>query len=293
MGKQRRNRKAGASEGGVATPARDGLEALELERDVQETVRVLHTVDAAKDEFQHLADEVKEVRAKFTQAIIHYKKRYDQLLGTVGVLQEATTAQKMVGMAAAIFRSMISFAQLFTTDMAELFQTTVDILMHGLQRRVAHFQQLFKTTVAVVEEELAECRSLLDEHGYLLQGLQDELRLVRQQRMSMEAQTARLGSELEQLRKEVSDMRMKRTASMLLDPPRGRELGTTTRLGRVRSESLRCLREARRREDTPEMIRQAQFLATVDVETDVTHPLRTQARSIWQQEHGQWPCLEH
>jgi predicted urease superfamily metal-dependent hydrolase len=117
MGK-RRNRKAGAPEGNVATSAQDGLEALELERDVQETVRVLHTVDAAEDEFQHLADEVKEVRAKFTQSIIHYKKRYDQLLGTVGVLQEATTAQKMVSMAAAIFRSMISFAQLFTTDMA-------------------------------------------------------------------------------------------------------------------------------------------------------------------------------
>jgi len=292
MGK-RGGRKPCTPSAASAAAAADELEAFVRERDIQETVRVLHTVAAAEDEFQSLADEVKEVRDKFTKAIFQYKKRYGQLLGTVELLKEAATTQKFIGMAAAMFRSMIAFAQLFTTDMAELFQTTVDILMHGLQRRVAHFQQIFKTTVAVVEDDMARCRCVLDEHGFLLQGLQDELRLMRQQRRSMETRMDEWGSELGQLRKEVSELRMRRTASMILDPPRGRDLAPTTRLGRVRSESLRCLREARRREDTPEMIRQAQFLATVDVETDVTHPLRTQARSIWQLEHGRCPFEDH
>ena len=138
--------------GGSSASAGQQLQDWVSQQETQETIRLLHSVQPAEDEFQDLAQEITQVRAVFAASILAYKKRYQDLLGTVSKLKEEDSIPRAIRIAAAVFRSMVSFVQLFTTEMAELFQTTVDILLHGIQRRVAHYHQIFKTTAAVVQE---------------------------------------------------------------------------------------------------------------------------------------------
>jgi hypothetical protein len=256
----------------------------------QTIARVLNPL-AAQREFCDLQEEVSDMRAE-TRAVQDECVKRLAALPSIAASLSAKSDMKLIGDTANRFLDRLGKAiGPLMTELPDLMQDIAGAMLNGLQRRIKHFNALFKVTADVVQDRNDATQSELREMRTAILKLKKEVKDLQEAAPLWKDRAVAAESALKDSLNELRELRRPRPC-----PGRGRSPAqdraeASSRCGsrgtsRAASLSLERVRLATVRKDYAEAVCQAQMVATLSVIDDTTHPLASCAAQLWSDEHG-------
>ena len=248
--------------------------------------RVLHPL-AAQREFCDLQEEVRDMRAH-TQAVQDECIKRLAALPSLAASLSAKSDMAFIGETANRFLDRLGKAiGPLMTELPDLMQDIAGAMLNGLQRRIRHFNALFKVTADVVQDRNDAAQTELQEMRTAILELKQKVRDLEEAAPLWKDRAVAAESVLKDSLNELRELRRPRPC-----PSRGRSpavpeasSGCGSR-ATSRAASLERVRLATGRQDMAEAVRQAQMAATLSIIDDDTHPLAASAAQLWSDDHG-------